>query len=111
MRIWIVAGLLALSVSVAHAEDCNKFVHETDPSQWIVQTDYGLDWHKEGEVYPYEIGRYTNETPILTANTKDGLDAEMDNHDFSQYRFAQINGREALVWNMWFYYRACASTS
>lgn len=112
MRSLIGAAALALLVSPALAEDCQRFVHEANNDDWIAQTDYGFDWHKEGSVFKYDIGRYTSDDdPRLTASTHGAIDVDMGDSDFVQYRFAEINDRDALVWDGWFYFRDCAAVA
>ncbi len=112
MRTIIVACALILLAGPALAENCQRFVHETDPEDWIIQTEYGFDWHKHDDVFKYDVGRYTSEgDPRLTASTHERLDAEMGDSDFVQYRFAEINDKDAILWDGWFYFRGCAAVA
>ena len=112
MRVLICAALLLAGTSASFA--CDRYIHETDPETWIKVNGDTFIWHKanDGE-YVFETGRFSSEgdpRKIAYSGPNDISEAEGDD-SYATYRFANVNGKDTLIWESWFYFSACQTVA
>ncbi len=106
MRTWIVAGLLALSVSVAHATECTRYNHESDAEQWFVINGERIRWN--GAPYEPEWFIVPDEENAKIALAVKQIGQDNDG-DLFVLRFGNLDGIDGLVYGGEFYRKARCS--
>lgn len=102
-----VAALMAVSGARA-ADECRRYVHETEANTWIFDFDKEVVWHKPDGEYRY-FKEYTapNSTFSVAASRMEAGSIEVDE---VPYRFATIDGKKTLIWDTWYYFNSCPET-
>ncbi|CAI2932478.1 conserved exported protein of unknown function [Aminobacter niigataensis] len=107
-RGFLVLGALAALALPAHAEDCRWYVHETDPDSWIQDNGADLLVHFPGDgaaSFQFIVFGVEGLPNVKRASFTDPHGA--GNPSTFHFRFAEVNGRKAMIADMAFYYQAC----
>lgn len=107
-RGFLVLGALVALALPAHAEDCRWYVHETDANSWIQDNGADLSVHFPGDGllnFQFIVYEVEGLPSVKRATFIDPHGA--GNPSTFHFRFAEVNGRKAIVADMAFYYQTC----